>query len=136
MLGSPLVRAAVALAVLLLLLVPLRSFTAARPPVVAAVAAATPETMAHLEVVSTKWPFTFSVGYLGKPIWHGTSDGPSVANDVKLPIPKEGIDLSMDVGWTGAETAAAKLTLSHDDNEPAERTVWGSGQASDILTFP
>jgi len=135
-LGSPLVRAAVALAVLLLLLVPLRSFTGARPPVAATVVAATPETTAHLEIVSTKSPFTFSVGYLGKPIWHGTSDGPTTASDVKLPIPKEGIDLSLDVGWTGPETSAAKLVLSHDDNEPTERTVWGSGQASDILTFP
>lgn len=136
MLGSPLVRAAVALAVLLLLLVPLRSFTAPRARIAMAAPAATRETVAHLEIVSTKFPFTFSVAHLGKVVWQGTSPGAAVANDVRLPIPQEGIDLALEIAWQGGETAAAKLILSHDDNDPVERTVWGSGKASDVLTFP
>ena len=136
MLGSPLVRAAVALAVLLLLLVPLRSFTAPRAQIAMAAPAATRETVAHLEIVSTKFPFTFSVEHLGKVVWRGTSSIASVANDLRLPIPKEGIDLSLEIEWPDSGNAAAKLVVTHDDNDPVERTIWGSGKASDVLTFP
>lgn len=138
--GSPLLRAAVALAVLLVLLVPLRSFTTARaqkPVAVAAMPAS--RTSAHLEIVSTKAPFQFSVMHLGKVIWKGNSATESAATDVTLSIPKEGVDLALKVDWPAPAqggTAAAKLVLTHDDNDPVERTVWGDGSASDVLTFP
>ena len=137
MLGSPLIRALAALAVLLLLVLPLRSFTSMRlpealPPVATPVADAT----AHLEIVSTKFPFAFSVKHLGKVVWQGNSAGASAETDVRLPIPEEGVELALSVTWTGAETGAARLGLSHDDRDPIERTVWGNGQASDVLTFP
>jgi hypothetical protein len=134
--GSPLVRAAVALAVLLLLLVPLWSFTGVRTAAPMAERAAQAETSAHLEIVSTKWPFTFSVSHLGKIIWSGSSSAASIEKDVSLPIPKEGVDLLLKMNWAGSETAAAKLILTHDDGEPVERTLWGAGTASDVLTFP
>lgn len=136
MLGSPLIRAAVAVAVLLLLLLPLRSFTAAHEPAAMAATASTPETSTHLEIVSTKSPFTFSVEHLGKVIWQGRSEGASSATDVQLPIPAEGIDLALKMGWADGGTAAAKLILTHGDNDPVERTAWGDGSASDVLTFP
>jgi hypothetical protein len=59
-----------------------------------------------------------------------------VATDLRLPIPREGIDLSLEIEWQGSDNAAAKLVVSHDDNDPVERTVWGNGKASDVLTFP
>ena len=135
--GSPLLRAAVALAVLLLLLVPLRSFTTARAQkpvdIEAAPASKTP---AHLEIVSTKSPFEFSVKHLGKILWQGSSAMESTSKDLTLPIPREGVDLALEIAWPGGGTAAAKLILTHDDNDPVERTVWGDGRASDVLTFP
>ncbi len=136
MLGSPLLRAAVAVAVLLLLLVPLRSFTAPRAERVMAATPAARVARAHLEIVSTKRPFTFSVSHLGKVVWQGTTPDAAVAKDVRLPIPKEGIDLSLEIGWQDDGTAAAKLILTHDDSDPVERTIWGEGSASDVLTFP
>ncbi len=136
MLGSPLLRAAIALAVLLVLLLPLRSFTAPRARAEVRHAEAAPERLAHLELVSTKSPFTYSVAHLGKVIWHGTSQESSAAADLKLPVPKEGIDLALDVEWTGPEMAAAKLVFSPDDGDASERTIWGEGKAADVVTFP
>jgi hypothetical protein len=136
--GSPLVRALVALGVLLLLLVPLRSFTTARakPAVVAPSATPAAETLAHLEIVSTKTPFTYAVSHLGKIVWQGTAAASPVETDVRLSIPPQGIDLSLSVTWNESGEAAAKLVVTHDNNDPVERTVWGDGSASDVLTYP
>jgi hypothetical protein len=139
MTGSPLLRALVALGILLLLIVPMRSFTSARArQAVPAAPSATPakETLAHLEIVSTKAPFTYAVSHLGKVVWQGTSAASPAAADVKLPIPSQGIDLSLSVTWSEPGEAAAKLSVTHDDNDPAERTIWGDGSASDVLTYP
>lgn len=137
MLGSPLLRAALALAVLLLLALPMRSFTAARAPAAAAPAAPTvPATPAHLEIVSTKVPFTFSVVHLGRAIWQGQSSASSVSKGIPLQIPKDGIDLLLHVEWPDAQPAAAKLVVIRDDGEPVERTIWGGKDAEDVLTFP
>lgn len=138
MTGSPLVRALVALGVLLLLLVPLRSFTTARTKPAATAPSTTPaaETLAHLEIVSTKIPFTFAVSHLGKIVWQGTAASSPAETDVKLPIPPQGIDLSLTITWSAPGEAAAKLTVTHGNNDPVERTVWGDGTASDVLTYP
>lgn len=131
-------RALVALGVLLLLLVPLRSFTTARTKPAAAAPSTTPaaETLAHLEVVSTKAPFTFAISHLGKIVWQGTAATSPAATDVKLPIPSQGIDLLLSVTWSEPGEAAAKLIVTHGNNDPVERTVWGDGSASDVLTYP
>jgi hypothetical protein len=136
--GSPLLRAVVTLAILLLLLVPLRSFTTARSQPVALAPAATPEPAetAHLEITSTQAPFHYVVEHLGKPVWQGDSPDADVTTDLQLPIPKEGIDLLLKVTWPGSGPAAAKLTLAHGDNDPVAQTVWGDGNASAVLTYP
>lgn len=137
MLGSPLVRTAVALAALLLLLVPLRSFTAARPAAAPpATVAATPASTVRLEIVATKFPFTFSVRHLGKILWQGESPAASIATGTRLPIPAEGVDLALRLDWPGEGMAAAKLILTRDGEDPVERTVWGDRTAEDVLTFP
>jgi hypothetical protein len=137
--GSPLLRAFVALGVLLLMLVPMRSFTSARArQAVPAAPSATPAkgTLARLEIVSTKAPFTYSVSHLGKVVWQGKAVASPAATDLELPIPPEGIDLSLTITWNEPGEAAAKLSVSHDENDPVPRTVWGDGSASDVLTFP
>jgi hypothetical protein len=123
------------LAVLLLLLVPLRSFTAPRPQVAQPLTVAVHDSVAHLEIVSTKAPFTFKVAHLGKTIWKGESAGDSTATDLKLPIPKQGIDLFVEIAWKSPGVSAAKLILTHDDDS-VERSIWGDGNAADVLTFP
>ncbi len=135
MLGSPLLRALLALAVLLLLLLPMWSLTSARAPAEAAPAAADPASSARLELASSRSPFAFSVSHLGKVIWQGQSAGPSVAKDLQLPLPKEGVDLLLRVEWTGRELSAARLALTAEGRAPVERTVWGERVAEDVVTF-
>ena len=123
-------------AVLLALLVPLRSFTTTKSaPVVMPAAAATAESRVHLRIVSTAAPFTFSVSHLGKIIWQGESLTPAVEKDVALPFPKEGIDLALEAKWSAGGTAAVKLSVARGDEEPVAQTVWGDGTASDVFTF-
>jgi hypothetical protein len=69
-------------------------------------------------------------------VWQGKAAASPVATDLKLPIPPEGIDLSLTITWNEPGEAAAKLSVSHEDNDPVERTVWGDGSASDVLTYP
>jgi hypothetical protein len=135
-LGSPILRAGLAFVVLLLLLVPMRLFTAPQAQVATPAPVKTQDSAAHLEIVSTKAPFVFAVTHLGKIIWEGESSGASVSADLRLPIPKEGVDLAVRLDWLGNETAAAKLILTHADDDPVERTVWGNRTAEDVLTFP
>ena len=124
------------IAVLLALLVPLRSFTAMKAaPVVMPAAAATAESRVHLQIVSTAVPFTFSVSHLGKVVWQGGSPTSPVEKDVSLPVPKEGIDLAVDAKWPAGGTAAVKLSVTRGDEDPVAQTLWGDGAASDVLTF-
>jgi hypothetical protein len=135
--GSPLLRAIVMVAVLLGLLVPLHSFTRTKSaPVAMPPAAATKLSRVHLQIVSTAVPFTFAVSHLGKVVWQGDSPTSPVGKDVNIPFPKEGIDLAMDVKWPAGGTAAVKLSVTRDDEDPVAKTIWGDGAASDVLTFP
>jgi len=136
MLGSPPLRAAMALAALLLLLVPLRSFTTARAAAATEAAAPTPPSPVTLRITSTKAPFGFSVSHLGKDIWQGESKSESVEAALALPVPKEGVDLAVRVTWRDGGLAAAKVSFSSGGNDPVERTVWGNREAGDVLAFP
>ncbi|MDD5198267.1 MAG: hypothetical protein PHC88_00560 [Terrimicrobiaceae bacterium] len=134
--GSPLLRAALMVAALLALLIPLRSLTAVRlasPAMKPSIASA--DATVHLEIVSTATPFAFAVSHLGKVIWQGDSPTSPVAIDVRLPFPKEGIDLALEAKWPSGQTAAVKLAVAHDDSETAGQTLWGDGGVNDVLTF-
>jgi hypothetical protein len=130
------VRAAVVLAALLLLAVPLRSVTSGRarvaPP---APPEAASEVPARLAITSTKTPFTYTVEHLGRVVWNGTATAGTVESDIRLPIPAEGVDLAVQIEWTTPGIAAAKITLAHG-GESGSRTLWGDGVAADVLTFP
>jgi hypothetical protein len=135
--GSPLLRAAIALAFLLLLAWPLQRFTTPRPQSAAPVASATPSPMqkVHLELVSTRAPFTYAVQYLGKVVWQGNSEEATTAGDLAIAFPPEGIDLVLKITWPQPGTSAARLTVTREDSDPESQTVWGDGSASQVLTY-
>ncbi len=135
--GSPLVRAIATVLALLALLLPLRSLTHHR---VATVSARPPETTTakeklHLELTSTTVPFKFQVTHDGRPIWNGESSSPSVATDIDLRFPPEGIDLVLDVSWTEKKETAVRLALTPKNADSIVKTIWGTTNASDVLTF-
>ena len=135
--GSPLLRALLVVLALLAVLWPLRSLTIRRAdgPPTPAQAAAAPEANVHLVLASTSLPFTFAVSHLGQIIWKGEATEGSAAHDLRMAFPPEGIDLFVEVKWPGHQPAAVKLEVTPENGETMTRMLWGSGQASGVLTF-
>jgi hypothetical protein len=135
--GSPLLRVLLAVIALLAVLWPLRSLTThhVEGSSVTTQTAATSESNVHLVLTSTSFPFTFEVSHLGKTIWKGEAMEGSVARDVKLAFPPEGIDLLLDVKWQGDKQAAVKLDVTVDDGDTITKTLWGTSGVNGVLTF-
>ena len=96
---------------------------------------ATPESNVHLVLTSTSFPFTFEVLHLGKAIWKGEATESSIARDVKITFPPEGIDLLVDAKWQDNNQGAVKLDVSLNDSDTMTKTLWGSGGVNGVLTF-
>jgi hypothetical protein len=135
--GSPLLRLLAVVIALLAVLWPLRSLTTHRTeaPAAAAPTVAESESDVHLVLTSTSFPFTFEVSHLGKTIWKGEATESSVAKDVKMAFPSEGIDLLVDAKWQGDKQAAVRLDVTPDESDTMTKTLWGSGSVSGVLTF-
>ncbi len=137
--GSPLLRAALTLCVLLALGWPLQVIT--RP---AAENLAGPATAPVSEAVS-KLPLklTFSRAaksaellYSGKRVWFVEKPGVSVSLSLNLPFPKEGIELEARVEWEGEEPSALRLQLVTPEGDEIDRSVWGQEAVQSIVPFP
>ena len=134
--GSPLLRVLLVVIALLVVIWPLRSLTTHRAETSAAApTAAAAESNVHLVLTSTSFPFTFEVSHLGKTIWKGEATESSVAKDVKMAFPSEGIDLLVDAKWQGAKQAAVRLDVTPDDGNTMTKTLWGDGSVNSVLTF-
>ena len=134
--GSPLLRVLLVVIALLAVLWPLRSLTTHRAETASTPqTATTPESNVHLVLTSTSVPFTFEVSHLGKTIWKGEAMESSVARDVKMAFPPEGIDLLVDAKWQGAKQTAVKLDVTPDSSDTTTKTLWGNGGVSGVLTF-
>jgi len=135
--GSPLLRGILVLIALLTLLLPLRSLTThpSNPATAPGKPLPLSGTGVHLALLSTTFPFTFSVSHLGKVIWEGESSGDSATKDVMMNFPEEGIDLSVEVKWGGEKNTAVKLEVTPKQGEPITRTLWGRTGVNDVLTF-
>ena len=95
--GSPLLRAILIVIALLALLIPLRTLTSRRSetatPLEQAVQGSTAKKRFRLELTSTTVPFKYQIAHDGETIWSGESNSTTVATDVELKFPPEGIDL-------------------------------------------
>ena len=134
--GSPLLRALLVVIALLVLLWPLRNLTshhAKGPPSLPQTPAT--ESNAHLGLTSTTFPFTFEISHLGKTIWKGEASDSSVARDVQLIFPPEGIDLLIDAKWQGQKQTAVKIDLTPEGGDTITKTLWGTSEVNDVLTF-
>ena len=59
----------------------------------------------------------------------------SVARDVKMAFPAEGIDLLVDAKWQDDKEAAVRLDVAADNGDTTTKTLWGTGGVSGVLTF-
>jgi hypothetical protein len=135
--GSPLIGAAIILALLGLMVVPLREFTASRVPSATQAAAAPNATPIHLELESSHAPFSFEISHLGKVVWKGDAMEKTAQSDVPMEFPKEGIDLRVAVSWPGdSSREAVKLSVTPANDSTLEKTLWGEAGVDDVLTFP
>ena|SRR5438270_2192934 len=135
--GSPLLRVLLVVIALLAVLWPLRSLTTHRteePPDISQKAPAA-QSRVHLVLTSTTVPFTFEISHLSKTIWKGEATENTVAREVKMTFPPEGIDLLLDARWQGQKETAVKLEVTPEGSEAIAKTLWGTTQVNGVLTF-
>jgi hypothetical protein len=136
--GSPILRAVLVVAALLLLLVPLVQLT--KPVHAAPVAQSAPPaatSVVHLELTSTRAPFEFELRHLGQVIWSGSATENQVSKDVAMNFPTEGVDLELKGQWTGGVSMAAiKLSVANGEARAVEKSLWATKEFDDVLTFP
>lgn len=135
--GSPLLRACLAFSILLALAWPLSRLTrttVTAEPGTAPVAALTKEV--RLQLTFTAPPERIAVLHLGEEVWSEASPSGEMVKTVKLAWPKEGVELDFRIDWPAGAPAAARVVLTPPDSEAHERTIWGSGPAQEVLTFP
>jgi hypothetical protein len=135
--GSPLLRVLLVVITLFAVLWPLRSLTTHRAegPSATTQTAGTSESNVRLVLTSTLFPFTFEVSHLGKTIWKGEATESSIARDVKLAFPAEGIDLLVEVRWQSDKQGAVKLDVAVDNSDAVSKTLWGTSSVNGVLTF-
>jgi len=74
--------------------------------------------------------------HLGAVVW--VKDHPALHEtlELSLPFPKEGLELGVNVGWTGESPAALRLQLTSPEGAELERTVWGTASVETVVPFP
>jgi hypothetical protein len=137
--GSPLVRSILVVIALLALLVPLRTLTSRRSETATLVKQAaqspTARKKVRLELTSTTLPFKYQITSGGETIWSGESNSTTIATDVELNFPPEGIDLVLDASWKEKKQTAVRLALVPQDSDMMAKTIWGTTSVSEVLTF-
>lgn len=135
--GSPLARAIMTVIALLALLFPLQRLTSHQSATVLQPPAqdSDGQKKIRLELTSTTVPFKFQITHEGKPIWGGESTSSTVARETELKFPREGIDLVLEVWWTEDKETAVRLALTPEGSDTIGKTVWGTMNASEVLTF-
>lgn len=137
--GSPIVRALIALAILLALGWPLHRLLSAGESGSGGVRPAAQQVdqkrPVHLQVSFTAAPAQLRVLSLGEVVWTETMPAPEVERDLTVAFPKEGIELEVDVDWPEGATNAAKVVLTDPEGVQHAGFVWGSGKTTEVLTF-
>jgi hypothetical protein len=138
--GSPLLRALAAFLVLLFLGWPLWSLThepaRAPSPVVPALSAETPIKEVALQLLSTTVPRGLKILHLGKEVWAQTAPTQEMEVSLQLPYPENGIDLQFEIAWSDEAPAAMRVRLTDPAGTEHEKTIWGKGEVTEVLTFP
>lgn len=137
--GSPLVRAAVTLLILLGLAPLLWQMT--RPPAPIAqpepAAPETAKTAVHLELAFTTPPAKIAVLYLGQEVWSKTAPAAAEECDLSLAWPTQGGELLFKIDWpAGTQLNALRVRLADPSQNEIERSAWGRGPVETVLGFP
>jgi|SRR5215204_4964594 len=137
--GSPLIRALIALALLLCLAPALWRLTSAEVPAASAAPKAddVKEQDIPVELAFTQAPARARIAYLGKTVWEKVSPEAVEKSTLHLVWPKEGGELQFSLDWPeGAGLSAMRVKLSDPEHGEIERTLWGRGAKTGVLPFP
>ena len=137
--GSPLLRAAITFAALLLLAPLLWRMTQAKPTVPGIVEVKSSSGAQEIQIALTFTTSTKRVGivHLGQAVW--SKDAPESQEEfsLKLPWPREGGELKFKVEWAeGAALSAMRVQLTDPADNKIERSLWGKGTVERVLNFP
>jgi len=134
--GSPLFRAFLVFCAILSLGYPLHRLTQTTT-VADAVPLLTKTQKIGLLLTFTTRPDSIRVSHLGKEVWSEMGVNGLLKKELFLPYPKEGIDLAFDLQWPASSSIAAmRVNFTGPDGESIEKSIWGSGDVSEVLTFP
>lgn len=134
--GSPLIRAILIIAILLLALIPLWKLThkAEAAPFVDSAPAV--KASVHVELAFAHAPSEFQLLHLGKIIWEGKSPGVTAQKNFAMEFPKEGIDLEIKAAWPPASPlTAVRVSVTPGNDAAIEKTAWGKTDMDEVLTF-
>ena len=135
--GSPLLRAAIVIAVLLLAAIPVWKLTHQAVATMDTGGPATPagESPVTVELTFAHPPEDFQVLSLGKVVWDGKQPGASAQKNFNLHFPPDGIDLEIKANWLpGTPMTAVRVKVTHGYGS-TEQTAWGKDNVDAVLTF-
>lgn len=137
--GSPLLRALLSFLVILFAGYPLWRLTDTGPAAAIALPAETTVAEARslsIELTFTRPPTAVTIQHLGQEVWKATSPEETTEAQLTLPYPGQGIELVFSVAWPQGEMAALRASLRDPDGQTHERSVWGEGETTEVLSFP
>jgi len=141
--GTPLLRAIVLLAVLLLLAWPLSRVT--RPAVAeepsdreapVAEAPTAPPKKLSLTLSFSRSAERIELRHLGAVVWEKDRPGLKETLDLSIPFPQEGVELAVTVQWLGTDLSALRLQMATPDGTELERSAWGNETMEAVISFP
>jgi hypothetical protein len=134
--GSPLLRALLAFLVIAALGYPLQLLTNRAPfQAVAAEPAKADESEVRVRFTCTAPLSKLTVLHLGEPVLDEAAPGAELDRTLKMHFPDEGVDLQIQASWAPEVKAALRVQLTDSRGEEHERTLWGSGEVDEVLTF-
>ncbi len=137
--GSPLLRAAITFAALLVLAPLLWRMTQAESAAPKKPIITTPSVAQEVRLVLT---FTISpkrvgIVHLGETVWSKAAPESQEEFSLKLPWPREGGELKFKVEWADeTPLSAMRVQLTDPSDNEIERSLWGKGTVERVLNFP
>ena len=74
--------------------------------------------------------------HLGKVVWSGDAPAENAETRIEVPYPEQGIELVFSITWPEGAPAAMRVRLRAPSGDEHERTIWGEGETTEVLSFP
>jgi hypothetical protein len=135
--GSPFFRSVLTFGLLLAVAPLVWRLTHAQERAAKPVAERVPEVSTiRLRLTFSHLPDSLRLLHLGKEVWSALPRTLELERSLSLSYPPEGVDLEFQLQWPENTPCAMRVRLTDPSGREHERTLWGEGKTSDVLTFP